>query len=75
MTVSDYASACSFTDELDIVVLNPTIVSNEDFGIIRDLEDKIEYWNYKGLDEVNRAASIVMVNRLICGARLKLQLI
>ncbi len=35
VTVSDYASACSFTDELDIVVLNPTIVSNEDFGIIR----------------------------------------
>tara|TARA_B100000700_G_scaffold135801_1_gene151730 strand:- start:1759 stop:2709 length:951 start_codon:yes stop_codon:yes gene_type:complete len=31
----------------------------KDFGIIRDLEDKIEYWNYKGLDEVNRAASIV----------------
>ena len=35
VTVSDYDSACSFTDELDIVVLNPTIVSNEDFGIIR----------------------------------------
>ena len=35
MTVSDYALDCSFTDELDIVVLNPTIVSNEDFGIIR----------------------------------------
>ena len=31
----------------------------KDFGIIRDLEDKIEQWNYKGLDEVNRAASIV----------------
>lgn len=35
VTVSDYASACSFTDELDIVVLNPVIASNEDFGIIR----------------------------------------
>ncbi|MBH83756.1 MAG: hypothetical protein CMP70_03675 [Flavobacteriales bacterium] len=35
VTVSDYSSACSFTDELDIVVLNPTIVSNDDFGIIR----------------------------------------
>ncbi|MFL2569558.1 MAG: gliding motility-associated C-terminal domain-containing protein [Flavobacteriales bacterium] len=35
VTVSDYASACSFTDELDIVVLNPVITSNEDFGIIR----------------------------------------
>ena len=35
VTVSDYASACSFTDELDLVVLNPVIASNEDFGIIR----------------------------------------
>ncbi|MAD50737.1 MAG: hypothetical protein CMC95_05515 [Flavobacteriales bacterium] len=35
VTVSDYASACTFTDELDIVVLNPVIASNEDFGIIR----------------------------------------
>ena len=35
VTVSDYASVCSFTDELDIVVLNPVIFSNEDFGIIR----------------------------------------
>ena len=35
VTVSDYASACSFTDNLDIVVLNPVIASNEDFGIIR----------------------------------------
>jgi gliding motility-associated-like protein len=33
--VSDYASACSFTDEFDIVVLNPIISSNDDFGIIR----------------------------------------
>ena len=31
----------------------------KDLGIIRNLEDKIEHWNYKGLDEVNRAASIV----------------
>ncbi len=35
VTVSDYASACSFTDELDLVVLKPVIASNEDFGIIR----------------------------------------
>jgi gliding motility-associated-like protein len=35
VTVSDYASACSFTDELDLVVLNPVITSNEGFGIIR----------------------------------------
>lgn len=35
VTVSDYASACSFTDELDLVVLNPVIASDEDFGIIR----------------------------------------
>ncbi len=28
----------------------------KDLGIIRDLEDKIEYWTYKGLDEVNIAA-------------------
>ena len=31
----------------------------EDLGIIRDLEDKIEYWKYEGLDEVNRAANLV----------------
>ena len=31
----------------------------KDLGIIRDLEDKIEHWTYNGLDEVNRAASIV----------------
>ena len=31
----------------------------KDLGIIRDLEDKIEHWTYSGLDEVNRAASIV----------------
>ena len=35
VTVSDYASACSFNDELEIIVLNPVIASNEDFGIIR----------------------------------------
>ena len=35
VTVTDYASACSFTDELDLIVLKPNIVSNEDFGIIR----------------------------------------
>ena len=31
----------------------------KDLGIIRNLEDKIEHWNYEGLDEVNRAASQV----------------
>tara|TARA_Y100001970_G_scaffold293374_1_gene439786 strand:- start:5225 stop:6175 length:951 start_codon:yes stop_codon:yes gene_type:complete len=31
----------------------------KDLGIIRNLEDKIEYWTYDGLDEVNRAASLV----------------
>ena len=31
----------------------------KDLGIIRDLEDKIEYWTYNGLDEVNRAALLV----------------
>ena len=31
----------------------------EDLGIIRNLEDKIEHWTYNGLDEVNRAASLV----------------
>jgi len=31
----------------------------KDLGIIRDLEDKIEYWKYEGLDEVNRAANLV----------------
>ena len=31
----------------------------EDLGITRDLEDKIEHWTYKGLDEVNHAASLV----------------
>ena len=35
VTVSDYASACSFTDELDLIVLNPVIETNDDFGIIR----------------------------------------
>tara|TARA_B100000700_G_scaffold95372_1_gene107419 strand:+ start:166 stop:1116 length:951 start_codon:yes stop_codon:yes gene_type:complete len=30
-----------------------------DLGIIRNLEDKIDHWTYNGLDEVNRAASIV----------------
>tara|TARA_B100001029_G_scaffold177736_1_gene182965 strand:+ start:681 stop:1631 length:951 start_codon:yes stop_codon:yes gene_type:complete len=31
----------------------------KDLGIIRDLENKIENWKYKGLDEVNIAASLV----------------
>ena len=31
----------------------------KDLGIFRDLEDKIDLWTYSGLDEVNRAASIV----------------
>jgi len=31
----------------------------KDLGITRDLEDKIEHWNYSGLDEVNRAALLV----------------
>ena len=30
-----------------------------DLGIIRYLDDKIEHWSYKGLDEVNRAAILV----------------
>ena len=31
----------------------------QDLGIIRYLDDKIEYWSYKGLDEVNHAAYLV----------------
>ena len=31
----------------------------KDLGIIRNLDDKIENWNYKGLDEVNIAATLV----------------
>ena len=31
----------------------------KDLGIIRNLENKIEHWTYKGLDEVNIAASLV----------------
>tara|TARA_B100000929_G_scaffold212209_1_gene169358 strand:+ start:54 stop:1004 length:951 start_codon:yes stop_codon:yes gene_type:complete len=31
----------------------------KDLGIIRDLDDKIEHWTYNGLEEVNRAASLV----------------
>ena len=31
----------------------------KDLGIIRNLENKIETWNYEGLDEVNRAALLV----------------
>ena len=31
----------------------------KDLGIIRNLENKIEHWTYNGLDEVNRAASLV----------------
>ncbi len=31
----------------------------KDLGIIRNLENKIEYWTYEGLNEVNRAASQV----------------
>ena len=31
----------------------------KELGIIRDLENKIENWTYKGLDEVNKAALIV----------------
>ncbi len=31
----------------------------QELGIIRYLDDKIEYWSYKGLDEVNRAAYLV----------------
>ena len=31
----------------------------KDLGIIRDLENKIEYWTYKKLDEVNKAAFLV----------------
>ena len=31
----------------------------KDLGIVRDLEDKIEYWTYDGLNEVNRAALLV----------------
>ena len=31
----------------------------KDLGIIRDLDNKIENWTYTGLDEVNKAASLV----------------
>jgi len=31
----------------------------KDLGIIRDLDNKIESWTYTGLDEVNKAASLV----------------
>ena len=31
----------------------------KDLGIIRDLENKIEHWTYKKLDEVNKAAFLV----------------
>ena len=31
----------------------------KDLGIIRDLENKIEYWSYNRLDEVNKAAEQV----------------
>ena len=31
----------------------------KELGIIRDLENKIENWTYKGLDEVNKAAILV----------------
>ena len=31
----------------------------KELGIIRDLENKIENWTYKGLDEVNKAALLV----------------
>ena len=31
----------------------------KELGIIRDLENKIEKWTYKGLDEVNKAALLV----------------
>jgi len=31
----------------------------KDLGIIRNLEDKIEYWSYHRLDEVNRSALLV----------------
>ena len=30
-----------------------------DLGIIKNLDNKIEYWSYEGLDEVNKAASLV----------------
>ena len=33
----------------------------EDLGIIRNLDNKIEHWTYRGLDEVNRAASLVKI--------------
>ena len=31
----------------------------KELGIIRDLDNKVENWTYKGLDEVNRSASLV----------------
>ena len=34
----------------------------KDLGIIRNLEDNIDHWTYKGLDEVNRAATLVKEN-------------
>ena len=31
----------------------------KELGIIRDLDNKIENWTYTGLDEVNKAASLL----------------
>ena len=31
----------------------------KELGIIRDLDNKIENWTYTGLDEVNKAATLV----------------
>ena len=35
VTVSDYLSSCNYTDELELIVLNPEIESNDNFGIVR----------------------------------------
>ena len=35
MTVSDYLSSCTYTDELELIVLNPEIESHDNFGIVR----------------------------------------
>ena len=59
VTVSDYSSACSFTDELDLIVLNPVIESNDDFGIVRG----------------QSATLSVTSERLTCGAQPKLLVI
>ena len=60
LTVSDYASNCTFTDELNIEVLKPVITATEDFGIVRG---------------ESATLSITDGEPLICGVIQKLQVI